>query len=314
MAQGLIALTGATGFVGRYVVEELVRRKIPVRVLVRSPEKTSQPEGVEICRGSLEEPEALASLVEGATTIIHCAGAIKAKNLDHFNEINVAGMKRVIRACVDEKISRFVHISTMAAREPKISDYAASKRQGEHALHRHGQEMKWVIIRPPVVYGPRDKATLPLMKMFLGRVAFVPGNPHSRISLIFAEDLARAIVIAATAKKFKSGMTHELDDGTNDGYSWQELAMVAGESTGRKIRCIFLPKALVELVAIVISTLSGLVGRVPMVTQQKIHEIYHPDWVAKHFLFEDSFKWSAQTAFRNGFSKTVEWYRKEKWI
>ncbi len=314
MAQGLIALTGATGFVGRYVVEELVRRKIPVRVLVRSPEKTSQLEGVEICRGSLEEPKALARLVEGATTIIHCAGAIKAKNLDHFNEINVAGMKRVIRASVEAKINRFVHISTMAAREPKISDYAASKRQGEHALHRHAQDMKWIIIRPPVVYGPRDKATLPLMKMFLGRVAFIPGNPNSRISLIFVEDLARAIVMAATAKKFKSEMTHEIHDGNNDGYSWSELAMLAGESTGRKIRCTFLPKALAELVAIILSTFSALLGKVPMVTRQKIDEIYHRDWVAKHFLFEESFKWSAQTAFRDGFSKTVDWYRKEKWI
>jgi nucleoside-diphosphate-sugar epimerase len=314
MAQGLIALTGATGFVGRYVVEELVRQKIPVRVLVRSPEKNRQLEGVEICRGSLEEPQALASLVEGATTIIHCAGAIKAKNLDHFNEVNVAGMKRVIRACGQAKIKRFVHISTMAAREPRISDYAASKRQGEHVLHRHGQDMKWIIIRPPVVYGPRDKATLPLLKMFLGKFAFIPGNPNSRISLIFVEDLARAIVMAATAKKIKSEMTHELHDGVHEGYSWKELARLAGENTGHKVRCFFLPKALVELVAIIISTLSGVVGRVPVVTQQKIHEIYHPDWVAKHFLFEESFKWSARTTFRDGFSKTVDWYRKEKWI
>ncbi len=314
MTQGLIALTGATGFVGRYVVEELVRQKIPVRVLVRSHQQESQPDEVDICIGSLEEPKSLANLVEGAETVIHCAGAIKAKNLNQFNEVNVAGMKRVIKASLNAKIKRFVHISTMAAREPKISDYTASKREGEHVLHRHGQKMKWVIIRPPVVYGPRDKATLPLMKMFLNKIAFIPGNTKSRISLIFAEDLARAIVVAATAKKFKSGMTHELHDGTNDGYSWKELAALASETTGRKIWCYFLPMALCELVAIGISTLFVLIGKTPMVTQKKIHEIYHHDWVAKHFLFEEYFKWSAQTTFSDGFFKTVEWYRKEKWI
>jgi len=314
MAQGLIALTGATGFVGRYVVEELVRQKIPVRVLVRSHKKADQLEGVDVCIGSLEEPKALASLVEGATTIIHCAGAIKAKNLSQFNEINVAGMKRLIRACVEAKISRFVHISTMAAREPRISDYAASKREGEHSLHRHGQNMEWVIIRPPVVYGPRDKETLPLMKLFLGRLAIIPGNSKSRFSLIFVEDLARAIVMAATAKKIKSEMTHELHDGAHEGYSWRDIATLASEVTGKKVRCYFLPKALCELVALVISTSSRLVGKIPMVTQQKIHEIYHPDWVARHFLFEETYTWSAKSAFRDGFSKTVAWYRKEKWI
>jgi len=314
MAQGLIALTGATGFVGRYVVEELVRRKIPVRVLVRSHQKSEQPEGVEICIGSLEEPKSLANLVAGAETIIHCAGAIKAKNLAQFNEVNVSGMKRVVKACVDSKIKRFIHISTMAAREPKISDYAASKREGEHVLHRHGQDMDWVIIRPPVVYGPRDKATLPLMKMFLSKIAFIPGNKKSRISLIFVEDLARAIVVAATTKKIKSGMTHELHDGSNDGYSWKELAAQASEYTARNIWCYFLPMALCELVAIGISGVSGLMGRIPMVTQRKIHEIYHHDWVAQHFMFEDYYSWSAQTLFRDGFAKTIDWYRKEKWI
>lgn len=314
MTQGLIALTGATGFVGRYVVEELVRQNIPVRVLVRSQTKADWLKDVEVCTGSLEDSKALASLVDGAETIIHCAGAIKAKNLTQFNEINVAGMKRLIKACVDANISRFIHISTMAAREPKISDYAASKRQGEHALHRHAGDMEWVILRPPVVYGPRDKETLPLIKMFLGKIAFIPGNSKSRISLIFAQDLARAIVVAATAKKFKSKMTHELHDGSDDGYSWKQLATLAADSTGRKIWCYFLPKALCELVAIGISACSRLVGRTPMVTRQKIDEIYHPDWVAKHFMFEEYFTWSAQTTFRDGFSKTVEWYRKEKWI
>lgn len=314
MAQGLIALTGATGFVGRYLVEELVRQNIPVRVLVRSRQKAELLEGVDICIGSLEEPETLDKLAAGAATIIHCAGAIKAKNLDDFNKVNVAGMKAVIKACRQAKVKRFVHISTMAAREPKISGYASSKREGELALHRHGENMKWVIIRPPVVYGPRDKATLPLIKMFMGKVAFVPGNIKSRISLIYVEDLARAIVLAATAKKFKSGMTHELHDGTNDGYSWKELAALAGQKTGRNIWCYFLPMALLELVAIGISTACGLVGKVPMVTQKKVHEIYHTDWVAKHFLFEEYFKWSAQIKFKDGFSKTVDWYRKEKWI
>lgn len=314
MAQGLIALTGATGFVGRYVVEELLRRKIPVRVLVRSTQKAQTLDGVEICIGSLEEPRTLAKLVEGAETIIHCAGAIRAKNLAHFNEVNVAGMKRVITACVQAKVKRFVHISTMAAREPKISGYAASKREGEHALHRHGQDMDWIILRPPVVYGPRDEATLPLMKLFLKRIAFIPGNPKGRISLVFVEDLARAIVVAVRAKKFKSRLTHELHDGTKDGYSWKDLAVLASETTGRKIWCYFIPMATSELVAIVISTLSRLAGKIPIVTQKKVHEIYHPDWVAKHFLFEDYFNWSAQTKFRDGFPKTVDWYRKEKWI
>ena len=314
MTRGLIALTGATGFVGRCVVEELVRQKIAVRVLVRSQTRPDWLAGVDVCTGSLEEPEALASLVDGAETVIHCAGATKAKNLNHFNEINVVAMKRLIKACVEGNISRFIHISTMAAREPKISDYAASKREGEHALHRHAGNMEWVILRPPAVYGPRDKATLPLMKMLLGRIAFIPGNTKSRISLIFVQDLARAIVVAATAKKFKSKMTHELHDGTNDGYSWKELAKLAAESTGRKIWCYYLPKALCELAAIGISASSRLVGRVPMITRKKIDEIYHTDWVAKHFMFEDYFKWSAQTGFRDGFSKTVEWYRKEKWI
>lgn len=314
MAQGLIALTGATGFVGRYVAEELIRRNIPVRILVRSIEKAEGLDGAEICLGDLEDAASLGRLLEGVHTVIHCAGAIQAKNTAGFNKTNVSGMARVITVCTEAGVKRFVHISTMAAREPKISDYASSKREGEHLLHRREHNMEWVIFRPPVVYGPRDVATLPLMKLFLSKIAFIPGNEKSRISLIYVEDLARAIVTAALAKKFESGKTHELHDGTKDGYSWKDLVRLAEAKSGRDTWCFFVPMAMSELVALGITLVARIRGKVPMVTQKKIHEIYHVDWVAQHFLFGAYFDWKPTITFTEGFSQTIDWYRQKKWL
>ena len=154
--------------------------------------------------------------------------------------------ERLALAARKAGVGRFVHISSIAAREPGLSDYGASKRQSEVMVRQRAGDMSWVILRPPAVYGPGDRGTLPLIKQISQKTANIPGNPGSRFSLIHVEDLARAILVAATMGT-RAGEIYELHDGHQDGYSWVELAAIAGRVEGQAAECRFVPRALADV-------------------------------------------------------------------
>ncbi len=122
-----VALTGATGFVGGHLVDRLVENGLSVRILARTPEKVGRDD-VDVVKGDLASPEALERLCAGADTVVHCAGRITAYSREQFDEVNVAGTVAMVAAAKAAGTRRFVHVSSLAAREPTVSDYAASKR------------------------------------------------------------------------------------------------------------------------------------------------------------------------------------------
>ena len=305
MSAPLIAVTGPGGFVGSAVMAELAARGLAARVLARDPSRLKLHLDTEIVAGDLADKAALAALCDGADAVIHIAGAIMAVNRDAFFAVNAEGAANVAAAAAQAKVRRFVLVSSLAAREPDLSHYAASKRAGEHLVARAAGRMNWVMIRPPAVYGPGDKATLPLFQQLTRPFALVPGGGKGRISLLHVADLARALVDQALADA-PSGTIHEIDDGKSDGYGWDELSAIAGEAEGRSVRPLFVPRAALALPALLADAIAQVRGVPFMLSQSKLGELYHPDWVVRG---PELPGFSPEFGFARGFVQTLAAYR-----
>jgi len=180
-----LAVTGGTGFVGQAVIDEAGRRGLPLRVLARREQ--APREGVEWVRGELADGAALARLVEGAEAVLHVAGVVNTPDPMGFHLGNVAGTEALVEAAKAAGVARFVFVSSLAAREPGLSKYGESKRDAEDVVQASG--LDWTIVRPPAIYGPRDREILDMFRA--ARWGVVPMPPNGRASMIHVDDLAR---------------------------------------------------------------------------------------------------------------------------
>jgi len=310
----LAAVTGANGFIGRWLVPELARSGWRVRLLLRrdpvAPEwRHMRPE---IVAGSLEDPAALRNLVDGAGAIVHVAGLIRSARRRRFLEVNrdgAAALADAARAIAPD--AHFILVSSLAAREPALSDYAASKRAGESAVaDRLGSRL--TILRPPVVYGPGDRESLRFFQLARHRLVPVPGAADGRAALIHVQDLAR--LIAALAATMPVGAVLAAADARPQGYPLEEVlraaALAVGNDSARLVRA---PAALLRAVAIV-GDLARLFGSAAMLNSQKLREIRHPDWSVSAAELARVPGWAARFDLQAGFADAVAWYRRAGWL
>lgn len=302
-----IAITGATGFAGRHAVAALLGAGHRVKALVRDPVKARLPSEVEPVHGDIFASDALERLLDGADAVVHLAGVLAATHRHDYFRVNAHGTVALAEAASRAGTKRFVHISSLAAREPGLSSYAASKQAGEDAISALSAKLNAVIIRPPAVYGPGDRGTLPLIKELTRPIAAIPSPADSRFSLIHGADLARIILRAVNGAE--RGI-HEVSDGKAGGYSWAELLRIAEEFRGGRIRPVFLPSGIPYAVAIAAETLARVTGRPGMVNRGKVRELYHRDWVSH----EGSIQLPDPIPFAKGFAETVSWYRDAGWL
>ena len=302
-----VAVTGATGFAGRPAIAELLKRGHRVTALVRNPARAALPPVVNIVEGDLLNGAALAALVQGADAVLHLAGAIAAANPGDYFKYNSFPTRVLAEAARRAGVKRFVHVSSLAARQPELSAYGASKRAGEDALQPFASALQLLVLRPPAIYGPGDRGTLPLIKELTHPIALIPGGRMARFSLIHVEDVAR--VLADAVASDVTGL-RELSDGKAGGYGWDELIAIAEAAEGRIIRPIFLPRPLVAGVAVVASLVSRLTGRPGMVDPGKVAELYHPDWVSRG----PGWPLDEPITFERGLPMTLAWYRAAGWL
>jgi len=302
-----IALTGATGFVGRAVVSALMAKSFKVSALVRDPTRAEMNSNVRLVQGDLQNNAALDDLTRNADVVVHIAGVIGALRRNDFFVANEQGSLAVAETAARNGVKRFVYISSLAAREPGLSMYGASKRAGEAAVEKFKTQMSVLVLRPPAVYGPGDRGTLPLLRSLTQSFAVIPGTGTSRFSLIYIDDLARIVVEAAEAT---TTGTVELDDGQRQGYGWKDLVKIAAVTEQKNIKPIFLPKSVAMAVGVGVETIAKLRGRLPFVSPDKIQQLYFGDWVARG----EGWPLKEPVGFAQGFKSTVEWYRKAQWL
>ncbi len=296
-----IAVTGATGFIGRHLTRALSEAGHRVRALTRRALGDDLATWVE---GTLSSPDALARLVEGADAVVHLAGVTKALRRDDYFRDNVEGTRAVAGAVARvSPTAKLIHVSSLAAREPRLSDYAASKRASEQALRAHGDRLSLTILRPPAVYGPGDPETLRLFAMAARGWVLIPSVANGRLSLVHVADAVAAIVTALDAAPHGLEPV-EFDDGTPGGHDWPAVARAAGLAVRRETRTLALPPALLLAAGAVGSVMAQLTRRPTLLSWAKAAEALHPDWVARPSALAGYHpRWNLE----NGFKDAVNW-------
>ncbi len=301
-----LAITGATGFVGQTVLDEAERREVPVRALVRSPQ--SPRSGIEWIEGGLGDPEALAALFKTASAAIHIAGLTNSVDPEAFYSANVEGTAAMIAAAKAAKVKRFIFVSSLAAREPGLSAYGASKAQAEKLVEASG--LDWTIIRPPGVYGPRDVDYFEMFRM--AKLGFVPLPPRGASSLIHVGDLARLLLALVDAPPaLVRRKIFEPDDGREGGWAHAELAQAIGNAVGKRVYAPHLPKLALELAARIDRLARGDGARL---TEDRVGYMAHPNWVARFDRQVPDRVWRPEIPAPEGLRTTAEWYRAEGWL
>lgn len=301
----VIALTGATGFLGKHLLQHYSEAGYKVRALTRKPRDNN--DHVEWIEGNLDDGDALNKLCEGANIVIHCAGLTKALNRNEFFDVNLGGTKNLLKAAKAQNIDRFLLISSLAAREPQISHYGASKNAAEGALKSGKWPFRWTIIRPPAIYGPHDMEILKIFKSSKFGFLPAPGSPKNRFSMIHVDDLADAIV-----KLPDTGHNHdivELDDGKANGYRLSDICNAVEAIDGKRPSLIPVPFPILALLGIFSDLIAHITRKPAMLTLSSAYHLSHPDWTIKNSRRPNIPNHSPRFGLEAGLQNTLEWYR-----
>jgi len=294
-----VALTGASGFIGGAIAHYLCHAGYSVQALVRSPEQANKLEnlGVKPIRGDLADTNSLIPFVKNCRFVIHCAGTIRGIDQADFLPTNVNGVSHLIQAClVQSPPPRFVLLSSLAAREPSLSPYAWSKREGEKTLMKEANSMKWVIFRPPAVYGPNDKALLPLFTLIKKGIGIQLGPSNAKFSLIHEKDLAQ-VILRWLEKGSPFSEIFEVDDGFPGGYTWAEVFRTINSKIRLHFHC---PPLLLRTAGKCNEILASLLGYSPLFTTGKVNELLHPNWVCDSTPVTQVLDWTPQIPLAEG--------------
>lgn len=293
----ILALTGATGFVGSTVLDQAVAGGHHVRALVRRPQPSRV--GVDWITGALDNAPALDRLIADADAVVHVAGVVNAPDRAGFIAGNIEGTREVIGAAERAGVRRFIHVSSLSAREPELSTYGWSKHESERLVEASG--LDWTIVRPTGVYGPRDTDMREMFRMARWGLALLP--PPGRISLVAVEDLARLLVVLAEQGGPRS--IWDVDDGS-PGMTHAELARAIGDAVGHRVRPIHLPAAALMLAARIDRAVRGARAKL---TPDRVGYLTHPDWTADPARRPPAALWTPSIETRDGLAATARWYR-----
>lgn len=300
-----LAITGGTGFVGKTTIRLALEQGFAVRALTRR-EQPEQP-GVTWVRGALDDKASLVELARSADAVIHIAGVVNAPDKAGFEAGNVAGTLAMVEAAKEAGVDRFVHISSLSAREPDLSVYGGSKARGETVVQASG--LNWTIVRPPAIYGPADTEMFEMFKMAASGLVLLP--PGGRMSAIEVSDLARLLLALATDCEESRAQIYEVDDGRANGWSHQGFARALGKAVGRKVSTLALPRWAMNWGA----RGDRLVRRAnAKLTADRVAYMCHPDWVVSADKRPPESLWTPQIATEDGLKAAVDWYRREGWM
>lgn len=306
MANMRIAMTGATGFVGSATLGLALERGLAVNALTRRPQRPR--EGVTWVSGTLEDMGSLERLVADADAVIHIAGVVNARDRQGFLTGNAMGTMLLTDAMRLGGPKRIAHVSTLAAREPELSDYGWSKELAERHVMASG--LDWTIVRPPAIYGPGDREMLDLFRMASRGFVMLPPGGH--LSVIAVDDLARLLLDLCADRMDTVAQVYEVDDGRPGGWTHTDFARAIGQAVGRPdVRTIATPAWALRGAAY----LDRLVRRdSAKLTPDRARYFCHDDWVANSDMRVPATTWSPAIDARTGLAETAAAYRRKGWL
>jgi len=318
-------MTGATGFIGSHTAELLLKKQYSVDAIIRNEKRIEAlPEGIEPIVCSLFEPNAILEKIKEVEYFIHIAGATKARKPVDFYNINAETTKKWLEAIEKHavKMKKFVFISSQAATRPSyipidetiesapLTDYGASKQKAEEYVREFIPRIPITIVRPPAVYGPRDKDIFFYFKLASFKLLPLVGKPDRPFSAIYVEDLAEAIILAMEHPE-STGEIFFVTDG--EIHTWRSFAEEIGKAVGGKKLKIRLPGTALWLAATIDEFISFIIRRPALLSFQKVKELLAA-WVADSSKIEEKLGFKPKYDLPTGAKKTAQWYRENDWI
>jgi nucleoside-diphosphate-sugar epimerase len=325
----VVLVTGGPGFIGSHLVRRLVARGDRVRCLVRRPGVPESLQGlpVETVPGDVTRPASLRAACEGVEEVFHLAARLTSRTRREMFETNALGTRRLLDAAwASGPVRRFVYCSSLAVTGPSgagdchtedaphapLTAYGASKALGERIVHAFRERgMATTIVRPPVVYGPRDRGLLQVFQAAARGWKPLLGPQPKRYSWVYGDDLAEALVVLGRAPAAVGRTYFAAHPEVTTLEHFLDLATAA---SGRRGRTIAVPEALLSLAAAASDLVAQATGRPGMLTRDKMNEIVPRGWTCSPAAAERDAAWRARTPLSEGIPATVAWYREHGWI
>jgi 2-alkyl-3-oxoalkanoate reductase len=318
-------VTGATGFVGSHLAEALRRRGDEVTALARSAGKAAAlaPLGVRVVPGDLHDPTALQRAVEGQDLVYHVAGVVAARCEADFIAANRDGTRNLLEAAERAGTARVVFVSSMAAAGPTthghplrgdelprpVTAYGRSKLAAEQVVA--ASPLAWSIVRPPLVYGPRDQEVLKVFRLARFGIAPVLGDGTQELSAVHGADLAEALIAVGTSA---TALRRTYYPCHPEVFTGAEMARAVGRAMGRSPAVIRVPARIGRGVLMLTEAAARLAGQTTILTADKANEFFQPAWTGDPEPLTQDTGWRAARDLRTGLEETYRWYRTAGWL
>jgi nucleoside-diphosphate-sugar epimerase len=315
-------VTGATGFIGSHLCEELIKRGYSVSCLVRDTSNLEWIENLDLIfvKGDCTDRASLLAALHDFDYVVHLAGLTKSCSDDAYFTTNTTGTKNLIEAVAEKNpdLKRFVYISSLAAVGPSkngtplneqahpapVSNYGKSKLEAERAVLKYKYIIPITILRPAAVYGPRDKDFLVLFKMV--KKGIFPDWGKSHYSFLYIDDLVQGIILCAENKKAE-GQTYFLSENTF--HSNEEVMKVISSALNTKARRLRIPKFVIPFCSFI-----GEKTKSEIINKDKLKEFTHSNWTCDSRKAKDEIGFFPKVTIKNGMNRTADWYRINKWL
>lgn len=318
-----VALTGATGFLGSHIADRLLAADWQVRAAIRPTSSLRWLAGKPLAtvETDLADPDSCRRLVAGCQAVIHCAGVVSAVSEEAYRRGNVDTTASLLAAAAEvwahERPAEpvFVLISSLAAHGPAglrapateespchpITAYGRSKLAAEELVTGRSWPFRTAILRPPGLYGPRDRDFVPLFKAARLGVTVRIGRSMDGLSLVDGRDAAAAAVALLECPTARGAFF--VDDG-HTGYDWDELSLALSGAVGRRVRVLPVPLGLLKLLAAVAGR--GRAARSPVLNPDRMRDLDSPGWVCDGARLRQTTGFHAQFDLAAGFRSTVQ--------
>lgn len=316
-------ITGATGFIGSHLSEALIKAGFEVTCLVRNSSNLRYIEGINVRKiiGDCTDIGSLYKAVKGVDYVFHLAGLTKAETDEDYYIANVNGTENIVNAVlkVNPEIRRFVYLSSLSAAGPSmngralteenepvpVSAYGKSKLEAEKIVLRHVKDFPLTIIRPPAVYGPRDRDLFLIFKMV--KSGFVPYWGKCYYSFLYVEDLINGIILSALNDR-AIGETFFISDGNI--YSNDDIIDVISEAVMKRPLKFYVPRFFMPFLGFLSQRLSGL----SIINPDKIKEVRYRRWICDSSKISKVLNFEPQIRIDEGIKLTAQWYKINKWL
>jgi nucleoside-diphosphate-sugar epimerase len=326
-----VLVTGASGFLGSHVAEQLTKAGHDVRALVRKSSKRDfleRLDRIEFAYGGVEDADKVAEAVKGVDAIIHSAGLVKARSPEEFHRTNVEGTRILLDAAKRHApgLRRFVFVSSLAAVGPSddgtpidtaraaspVTHYGRSKLEAERLVLAAKSDLDVVVLRPAAIYGPRDQEIFAFFQAIQRGVLPTVGKGGSTMSMIYGADCAEACIKAILAD-VPSGSVYFVDDGVP--HPFRAMLEEVESALGKKaLLRVNLPLSILWLAAFSSEMYGKLTNKAVMLTRDKVNEIRQPHWVCSSESTRRELGWEPRMGLKDGFAETAVWYRENGWL